>query len=74
MLHPNDVRLLSKLVMPQPKADMEVMVGMVMCSIPRLQHKLTLYQATALAVEMDKGDVPTWKFTFQLGDMQGATY
>ena len=27
-----------------------------------------------LCVEMDKGDVPTWKFTFQLGDMQGATY
>ena len=24
-------------------------------------------------VETDKGDVPTWKFTFQLGDMQGAT-
>ena len=25
-------------------------------------------------VEMDKRDVPTWKFTFQLGDMQGATH
>ena len=27
-----------------------------------------------IIVETDKGDVPTWKFTFQLGDMQGATY